>query len=59
MGEGNFIFLDKVEGKPGYYAKIESNLVPTDSVIAAKEDLKKTFQTLGETNFVENAYFEI
>lgn len=59
MGEGNFIFLDKVEGKPGYYAKIESNLVPTDSVITAKEDLKKTFQTLGETNFVENAYFEI
>ena len=59
MGEGNFIFLDKVEGKPGYYAKIESNLIPTDSVIAAKEDLKKTFQTLGETNFVENAYFEI
>lgn len=59
MGEGNFIFLDKVEGKPGYYAKIESNLTPTDSIIAAKEDLKKTFQTLGETNFVENAYFEL
>ena len=59
MGEGNFIFLDKIEGKPGYYAKIESNLTPTDSIIAAKEDLKKTFQTLGETNFVENAYFEL
>lgn len=59
MGEGNFIFLDKVEGKPGYYAKIESDLTPTDSIIAAKEDLKKTFQTLGETSFVENAYFEL
>ena len=59
MGEGNYIFIDKVEGKPGYYAKIESDLAPNDSITAAKEDLKKTFQTLGETNFVESSYFEI
>lgn len=59
MGEGNFIFIDKVEHLPGYYAKIETDLAPTDSVQAAREDLKKTFQTLGESNFVEAAYFEL
>ncbi len=59
MGEGNFIFLDKVEGKSGYYAKIESELVSTDSIGAARRDLENTFKTLGESNFIKNAYFEI
>ena len=59
MGEGNFIFLDKVEGKPGYYAKIESDLTPSDHITTAREDLRKTFQTLGESNFVDSAYFEL
>lgn len=59
MGEGNFIFLDKVDGKSGYYAKIESDLSPEDSVFAARQDLEKTFKTLGESNFVNEAYFEL
>ena len=59
MGEGTYIYLDKIDGKNGYYAKIESNLAAEDSVAAAKEDLKKTFETLGESNFVEAAYFEL
>ena len=59
MGEGTYIYLDKIDGKNGYYAKIESNLAAEDSVAAAKEDLKKTFETLGESNFVETAYFEL
>ena len=59
MGEGNSIYLDKIETKPGYYAKIESDLTPADSVTEAKEDLKKTFQTLGETNFIDATYFEL
>lgn len=59
MGEGNFIYIDKVEGKNGYYAKIESDLSPNDSITAAREDLKKTFQTLGESNFVDSTYFEL
>ena len=59
MGEGNYIFIDKVENKPGYYAKIESELTPNDSVTTAKTDLIKTFETLGESNFVNSAYFEI
>ena len=59
MGEGTYIYLDKIETQPGYYAKIESNLAANDSVAAAKSDLQKTFETLGESNFVETAYFEL
>ncbi len=59
MSEGNSIYLDKIENLPGFYAKIESNLDQNDSVIAAREDLKKTFQTLGENNFIDSTYFEI
>ena len=59
MGEGTFIHLDKIETLPGYYAKIESELSQNDSTIEAKQDLIKTFQTLGENNFVESAYFEM
>ena len=59
MGEGNSIYIDNIEGKPGYFAKIESELTPNDTVYEAKNDLKKTFETLGEANFVDSAYFEI
>lgn len=59
MDENNYIYLDKVDSLPGFYAKIESNLEPNDSTVEAIQDLKKTFRTLGESNFVESAYFEI
>ena len=60
MGEGTKIYIDEIDGRPGeYYAKIESDLVSTDSVLEAKEDLKKTFQTLDEVNIVESSYFEM
>lgn len=59
MGEGTYIYLDKIDNKSGYYAKIESNLAAEDSVVAARKDLKKTFETLGESNFVDSTYFEI
>ena len=59
MGEGNYIYLDKVEKLPGYFAKIESELNSKDSIKEAREDLKKTFETLGESNFVDSTYFEL
>ena len=59
MGEGNSIYIDNIEGKSGFYAKIESDLAPNDSVKGAKDDLKKTFETLGESNFIESTYFEL
>ena len=59
MGEGVFIYLDKIDNLPGYYAKIEANLTPEDYVAEAKNDLKSTFRTLGETNFIESPYYEL
>ena len=59
MGEGTYIYLDKVDNLPGYYAKIESELTSKDSIIEARLDLEKTFQALGESNFVDNTYFEL
>ena len=59
MSEGNYIYLDKVDNLQGYYAKIESTLVDKDSVFEARQDLEKTFHTLGESNFIDKAYFEL
>lgn len=59
MGEGTNIYLDKVDNLAGYYAKIESDLQPNDSVEAVRTDLEKTFNTLGEANFVKSTYFEL
>ena len=59
MGEGTMIFLDKLDHLPGYYAKIETELSLNDSVQAAREDLEKTFHTLGESNFIDKPYFEL
>lgn len=59
MGEGTFIYLDKIDNLPGYYAKIESVLTEKDSAVDARLDLEKTFQTLGESNFVDAPYAEL
>lgn len=59
MGEGNYIYLDKVDNLDGYYAKIESVLSDKDSVFEAKQDLEKTFRTLGESSFIDTPYFEL
>ncbi len=59
MGEGTLIHLDKIDHLPGYYAKIESDLGEGDSVLEARSDLEKTFATLGESNLVGSAYYEL
>ena len=59
MGEGTKIHLDKIDTLSGFYAKIESEINPDDSVLEAKTDLEKTFRTLGESNFIKDAYFEL
>ena len=59
MGEGTKIYLDKIDGASGYYAKIESVLTGQESAIAARLDLEKTFQTLGESNYINKPYFEL
>lgn len=59
VGEGTYIHLDKIENLPGYYAKIESDVSAPELVTETHQDIKKTFYTLGESNFIDNAYFEM
>lgn len=59
MGEGTMIYLDEIDGRDETYAKIESVVTDGDSTIEAKNDLKKTFETLGEKEIIESAYFEL
>ncbi|MBP5512829.1 hypothetical protein J6X73_01525 [Candidatus Saccharibacteria bacterium] len=59
MGEGTIIHLDALDGRDETYAKIETNLADGDSVEAVRTDLTKTFETLGEHDFVDSAYFEL
>ena len=59
MGEGTKIYLDELDGRDETYAKIESTLTDGDSTIDAKNDLKKTFETLGESDIIELPYAEL
>jgi len=61
MGDSVKVYLDKVEGLPGYWAKIESNLGDEDSPEDAREDLVKTFEVLkvGRKNVVDRNYGEL
>ncbi len=61
MGESVKIYLDRIEGLPNYFAKIESTLTEEESVTDAKEDLLKTFEVLGEKRdrVVEKTYVEL
>ena len=59
MGGETYIYLDKIDNLAGFYAKIESKLSEKDTVSEAKDDLRKTFKTLGEREFIESTYFEL
>ncbi len=58
MGDGTMLFMDNVEGVPGYYGKIETKIEENDSVNEVVDDLTKTFKVLGVDDIVEKAYFE-
>jgi len=61
MGDGTFIYLDRVDGeeKESAYAKIESILKDGEPAIDVLTDLKKTFAAFGETDIVEYSYGEL
>ena len=61
MGDSVKIYLDKVEGLAGYYAKIESTLNDEDEPEDVREDLTKTFEVLkvGRKNVVDKNYGEL
>lgn len=59
MGEGTALYLDKVEGQNGYFVKLESAMMDGDTVGEVRDDLTKTLAVLGESNLVNQPYFEI
>ena len=59
MGEGAVLYLDNVEGRNGYFAKLESDLLDGDTVSEVREDLTKTLSVLGEKNLINLPYFEV
>ncbi|MFV0484747.1 MAG: CYTH domain-containing protein [Candidatus Saccharimonadales bacterium] len=60
MGEGVKVYLDKVEGLPGYYAKFESNITNDTEATEAKNDLIETFEVLHvpRSSIVESSFGE-
>lgn len=46
MGDTIKIYIDKIDGLSGYYAKIESDLADGDNPETAREDLIETFKVL-------------
>ncbi len=58
MGDGTMLYMDNVEGVPGYYGKFETKIEEKESVNEVLDDLKKTMKVLGADEIVEKAYFE-
>lgn len=59
MGKATRIYLDKVEGIAGYYAKIETFLDEKDKASEVLEELRETFRAFGQTNFSTETYSEL
>lgn len=59
MGKNIKAYLDKVEGIPGYYAKIEADLMEEDKVSEVRRELEETFKTFGQDNFSTETYSEL
>ena len=59
MGDGVKMFIDKVEGVSGFYAKLESEISDADNVSEVVEDLTRTLKVLKAGEFVEKPYFEL
>ena len=58
MDDKNVIYLDAVENKPGFYAKIESVLEDGDSAEDTRVELERMFESFGEKDITKLAYFE-
>lgn len=59
MGEGTKIFLDKIEGVNGYFAKIEAELDEKGSASTLRDEILKTFESLDERSEIAGTYAEI
>ena len=58
LKNGVMIYLDKVEGTSGYYAKLEIELSDDKKVSEAYDEAIKTLRDFGAENVVIKTYFE-
>lgn len=60
LGKGTKLFLDKVDGVAGYYAKIEAELGDNDKVEEVRREIISTFEQFGQdaTTVIEDTYSE-
>ena len=59
MAEGTVLYLDKIEGVSGFFAKIETVLSEKDSAERVREEVTSTFRSLEEMRFVQDSYGEM
>lgn len=59
MEQGTMMYLDKIEGVQGYFAKIEVELDEKESAEAQRKEVLKTFESLDQSNEVPQSYAEI
>lgn len=57
--DGKVLFLDKIEGVNGYYAKIEKVIPEGEKVDIVKDEIARAFAEMGEQNFVQETYAEV
>lgn len=58
MDSGTKLYLDKVEGVPGYYAKMEAALAEDDKVSEVRQEMIDTLRALGEEDIQRDGYYE-
>ena len=60
LGKGTKLFLDKVDGVAGYYAKLEAELGEKDKVEEVKNEILSTFAQFGQdpSTIIEDTYSE-
>ena len=59
MEEGTVLYLDKIEGLPGYYVKIETGLDKKESAGGLRNEIIKTFESLDQKNEIIQTYAEL
>lgn len=60
LGKGTKLFMDKVDGVAGYYAKIEAEIGDDDKVEEVRREIISTFEQFGQdvSTVIEDTYSE-
>lgn len=59
LDDKTVIYVDKVEGLPGYYIKLEAELIEGEPIDLLRRDLFSILQMLGQETFTMQTYFSL